>query len=231
MIDAVHAPLARVLAGRAGLRALDGPEATFALATVEYDAEAIEELIEELEVARIDPRVQSWLARATTWTGTIEVEGPQEQPVFLLLGNTNRLPQELREQAVSAPGGATVPMTLETWRLMEGRLRGWISPGAKRCIAALREGRPAPPAVLEVSALHEDPTFVLAPGHDPAQLEAFAALAGAAAGAIRTRRARPRDGGAGRARGDACDPGRPVLRARARRVPRRRTRPGSRPRR
>ncbi len=26
MIDAVHAPLARVLAGRAGLRALDGPE-------------------------------------------------------------------------------------------------------------------------------------------------------------------------------------------------------------
>ena len=182
VIDAVHAPLARVLAGRAGLRALDGPEATFALATVEYDAEAIKELIEELEVARIDPRVQSWIARATTWTGTIEVEGTQEQPVFLLLGNTNRLPKELREQAVSAPGGATVPMTLETWRLMEGRLRGWISPGAKRCIAALREGRPAPPAVLEVSALHEDPTFVLAPGHDPAQLEDFTALAGAAAG-------------------------------------------------
>jgi SWI/SNF-related matrix-associated actin-dependent regulator 1 of chromatin subfamily A len=182
VIDAVHAPLARVLAGRAGLRALDGPGATFALATVEHDAEAIKELIDELEVARIDPRVQSWLARATTWTGTIEVEGPQEQPVFLLLGNVNRLPKELREQAVSAPGGATVPMTLETWQLMEGRLRGWISPGAKRCIAALREGRPAPPAVLEVSALHEDPTFVLAPGHDPPQLDAFAALAGAAPG-------------------------------------------------
>ncbi|HEY3864519.1 MAG TPA: DEAD/DEAH box helicase [Solirubrobacteraceae bacterium] len=180
VVDAVHAPLARVLAGRAGLRALDGPEATFALATVEHDAEAIGELIEELEVARVDPRVQSWVARATTWTGTIEVEGPEEQPVFLLLGNVNRLPRELREQAVSAPGGATVAMTLETWRLMEGRLRGWISPGAKRCIAALREGRPAPPAVLEVSALHEDPTFVLAPGHDPVQLDAFAALAGAA---------------------------------------------------
>jgi SWI/SNF-related matrix-associated actin-dependent regulator of chromatin subfamily A-like protein 1 len=182
VIDAVHAPLARVLAGREGLRALDGPDATFALAAVEYDAEAIKELIDELEVARIDPRVQSWIARATTWTGTIEVEGSQEQPVFLLLGNVNRLPKELREQAVSAPGGATVAMTLETWRLMEGRLRGWISPGAKRCIAALREGRPAPPAVLEVSALHEDPTFVLAPGHDPAQLDAFAALAGAAPG-------------------------------------------------
>ncbi len=189
VIDAVHAPLARVLAGRAGLRALDGPDATFALAAVEYDAEAIGELIGELDVARIDPRVQSWVARATTWTGTVEVEGPQEEPTFLLLGNTNRLPKELREQAASAPGGASVAMTLENWRLMEGRLRGWISPGAKRCIAALREGRPAPPAVLEVSALHEDPTFVLAPGHDATQLDAFAALAGAAPG---------RSGGGGR---------------------------------
>ncbi len=182
MIAAVHAPLARVLAGRTDLRALEGPEQTFALAAVEHDAELIAELIAELEANRIDPRVQSWLARATTWTGTIEVEGPAEQPVFLLLGETKRLPRELREQAVSAPGGSTVPLTLETWRLMDGRLRGWISPGAKRCIAALREGRPAPPAVLEVSALHEDPTFVLAPGHDAAQLDAFATLAGAAPG-------------------------------------------------
>jgi hypothetical protein len=182
VIAAVHAPLARVLAGRTDLRALDGPDATFALAAVEHDAESIAELIAELEANRIDPRVQSWLARATTWTGTVEVEGPHEQPVFLLLGNTNRLPRELREQAVGAPGGATVPLTLDTWRLMDGRLRGWISPGAKRCIAALREGRPAPPAVLEVSALHDDPTFVLAPGHDPGQLEAFTALAGAAPG-------------------------------------------------
>ena len=182
MIDAVHAPLARVLAGRTGLRALDGPDATFALAAVEYDAESIAELIAELEANRIDPRVQSWLARATTWTGTVEVEGPSEQPVFLLLGGTSRLPRELREGAVTVPGGATVPLTLDSWRLMDGRLRGWISPGAKRCIAALREGRPVPPAVLEVSALHEDPTFVLAPGHDAAQLEAFTALSGAAPG-------------------------------------------------
>ena len=182
MIAAAHAPLARVLAGRTGLRALDGPAATFALSAVEHDAESIAELIAELEANRIDPRVQSWLARATTWTGTIEVEGPSEQPVFLLLGATTRLPRELREQAVGAPGGATVPLTLESWQLMDGRLRGWISPGAKRCIAALREGRPVPPAVLELSSLHDDPTFVLAPGHDPAQLEAFAQLAGAAPG-------------------------------------------------
>jgi hypothetical protein len=182
MIAAAHAPLARVLAGRADLRALDGPDATFALAAVEHDAEAIAELIAELEANRVDPRVQSWLARATTWTGTVEVAGPHAQPVFLLLGETARLPRELREQAASAPGGATVPLTLDSWRLMDGRLRGWISPGTKRCIAALREGRPVPPAVLELSTLHDDPTFVLAPGHDPAQLDAFTALAGAAPG-------------------------------------------------
>jgi SWI/SNF-related matrix-associated actin-dependent regulator of chromatin subfamily A-like protein 1 len=207
MIAAAHAPLARVLASRTDLRALDGPDATFALAAVEHDAESIAELIAELEADRIDPRVQSWLARATTWTGTVEVEGPHEQPVFMLLGNTNRLPRELREQAVSAPGGATVPLTLDTWRLMDGRLRGWISPGAKRCIAALREGRPAPPAVLELSALHEDPTFVLAPGHDPAQLDAFAALAGAAPG-------KSSHGGRGHAMGGAGEhAGMPSIRA------------------
>ncbi|MGH2854311.1 MAG: DEAD/DEAH box helicase [Solirubrobacteraceae bacterium] len=62
---------------------------------------------------------------------------------------------------------------------MEGRVRGWVSSAADRCVAALRDGRPAPPAVLECSQVHEENTFVLAPGHDPAQLEAFAALAGA----------------------------------------------------
>jgi SWI/SNF-related matrix-associated actin-dependent regulator of chromatin subfamily A-like protein 1 len=207
MIASVHAPLARVLAGRTSLRALDGPDATFALAAVEQDAEQIAELIAELEANRIDPRVQSWLARATTWTGTIEVEGPPEQPVFLLLGEVKRLPRELREQAVSAPGGATVPLTLASWQLMEGRLHGWISPGAKRCIAALREGRPVPPAVLEVSALHDDPTFVLAPGHDAAQLDAFLALAGAAPG-------KASHGGRGHAMGGSGEhAGMPAIRA------------------
>jgi SWI/SNF-related matrix-associated actin-dependent regulator 1 of chromatin subfamily A len=209
MIAATHAPLARVLAGRTGLRALDGPDATFALAAIEHDAESIAELIAELEVNRIDPRVQSWLARATTWAGTIEVAGPHEQspheqPVFLLLGETKRLPRELREQAVSVPGGATVPLTLDSWRLIDGRLRGFISAGAKRCIAALRDGRPVPPAVLELSALHEDPTFVLAPGHDPAQLKAFAALAGAATGKSRHSESGHTIGSAGEHAGLPC---------------------------
>jgi SWI/SNF-related matrix-associated actin-dependent regulator 1 of chromatin subfamily A len=178
LIAAEHAPLARVLADRAGLRALEGPEGTFALAAVERDGHLIAELLDQLEMAGIDPRAQTWLAKATTWHGTIDVAGPPEEPVFLLLGDPIRLPPDLRERAVSAPGGAMVPLTLDSWRSIES-LRSFTSAAARRCIAALKEGRPAPPAVLELSAVHEDPTFVLAPGHDVAQLDAFGALPGA----------------------------------------------------
>jgi SWI/SNF-related matrix-associated actin-dependent regulator 1 of chromatin subfamily A len=178
LLAAPHAPLARVLAGRAGLRAAGAPGEAFALAAVEPDAAQIGELIEHLEPTSVEPRVTEWLRRATEWRGTIEVAGPREEPVFLLLGDTARLPAELREHAMNAPGGVTVPLTLELWQLMDGRLRGWLSPAAKRCVAALRDGLPAPPAVLELSPIHDDPTFVLAPGHEPAQLDAFAALRG-----------------------------------------------------
>jgi SWI/SNF-related matrix-associated actin-dependent regulator 1 of chromatin subfamily A len=178
LLAAAHAPLARVLAGRGGLRAAGGPEGTFALAAVEPDAAEIGELIEHLEPTSVAPRVTEWLRRATEWRGTIEVGGPREEPVFVLLGDTARLPAELRERASNAPGGVTVPLTPELWQLMDGRLRGWLSPAAKRCVAALRDGLPAPPAVLELSPAHDDPTFVLAPGHEPEQLEAFAELRG-----------------------------------------------------
>jgi hypothetical protein len=173
-----HVALARVLAGRAELRALDGPAETLALAAVESAAAQIAELIEQLEPTAVEPRVTAWLKRCTEWRGTIEVAGSQEEPVFLLLGDFARLPPAVREHAVSVQGGATVPLTHEHWRALDGQLHGWMSPAAKRCVAALREGRPAPPAVLELSPLHDDPTFVLAPGHQPAQLEAFAALPG-----------------------------------------------------
>ncbi len=63
--------------------------------------------------------------------------------------------------------------------MIEAQLEGWLSRGAKRCVAGLIDGRPAPPAVLELSDAHEQPTFVLAPGHDASRLEAFAALSGA----------------------------------------------------
>ncbi len=125
--------------------------------------------------------------RVREWRGTVEVGGPREAPVFVLLGDSSLLPAELREHATAAGGGVTVPLTREHWRLMEGRLRGWIAPAAARCVAALREGRAAPPAVLELSAVHEDPTFVLAPGHEPSQLEVFAGLEGALAPQGRTR--------------------------------------------
>ena len=39
-----------------------------------------------------------------------------------------------------------------------------------------RRGEPAPPAVLELSEIHEQPTFVLAPGHDLGMVEEFARL-------------------------------------------------------
>jgi SWI/SNF-related matrix-associated actin-dependent regulator of chromatin subfamily A-like protein 1 len=190
LIAVAHAPLARVLAARAGLRALEAPGRTVGLAAVEQDGEALMTLLEHLEDASIDPRVNAWLTRATTWRGNIEVQGPREAPTFMLLGELERLPQLLRERAVSAPGGATLALTLESWRLIEA-LDAWISPAARRCIAALEDGRPAPPAVLELSSVHEDPTFVLAPGHDQVLLHAFAALPGASP--PRARRGAPRE--------------------------------------
>ncbi len=174
-----HAPLARVLAGQAGLRALDGPGSTLGLAADESDAALLLALLAQLEDASVDPKVMAWLEHASTWHGNIEVEGPSEEPVFVLLGDVARLPRVLREQAASAPGGASVPLTLDSWRLIEEQLDGWMSRAARRCVAALTDGRPAPSAVLELSTVHEDPTFVLAPGHDPSLLEAFAALQGA----------------------------------------------------
>lgn len=179
LIAADHAPLARALAARCDLRSLEGPDGTFAVAAVERDAHLIVELLEQLELAGIDPRVQGWLARATTWRGTIDVAGEPDEPVFLLLGDPIGLPAELRERALSAPGGVTIPLTLESWQAIEQNMRGFSSAAARRCVAALKEGRPAPPAVLELSSVHDDPTFVLAPGHDSSQLDAFGLLSGA----------------------------------------------------
>jgi SWI/SNF-related matrix-associated actin-dependent regulator 1 of chromatin subfamily A len=176
-----RADLARALAARAGLRALDGPLGTLGLAAVERDAELLAELLDHVEDVSVDPRVRAWLKRATTWRGNIEVAAPPaagELPVFVLVGgNEQRLPRALRERATAVPSGVTVPLTLESWSQMEGR-DAWISPSAKRCIAALEDGRPAPPAVLERSSVHDDETFVLAEGHDSRLLEQFAALPG-----------------------------------------------------
>jgi hypothetical protein len=189
LVAAERAALARVLAGQSGLRALDGPAGTLGLAAVEHDADLLIELLDRLEDLSVDPRVTSWLERATTWRGHVEVDGSEEQPLFVLLGDLARLPRAIRERVASAPGGATLPLTLESWRLIDGQLAGWISPAAKRCIEALRDGRPPPPAVLELSTVHEEPTFVLAAGHEPRLLSEFAEISGSLA------RERPRRGG------------------------------------
>jgi hypothetical protein len=179
LIAAEHAPLARALAARSDLHTSESPNGGFAIAAVEHDAHLIAELLEHLEMASVDPRAQSWLARATTWSGTIDVGGEPTEPLFLLLGDPAKLPPELRDRAVSVPGGVSLPLTLDSWRAIEESTQGFTTPATRRCVAALKEGRPAPGAVLELSTVHEDPTFVLAPGHDTTQLEAFGALAGA----------------------------------------------------
>jgi SWI/SNF-related matrix-associated actin-dependent regulator of chromatin subfamily A-like protein 1 len=179
LVASERAPLARVLAAQGGLRALEGPAGTLGLAAIEHDAEQLLELLERLEDVSTDPRVSAWLRRATTWRGNIEVHGAPDAPQFLLLGDARRLPRALREQAASAPGGASVPLTLASLLLIEAQLEGWMTPAARRCATALKEGRPAPPAVLERSVVHDDETFVLAPGHLPALLESFAELRGA----------------------------------------------------
>ncbi len=192
LISGAHAALARVLAERAGLRALTGPQRSVGLAAAEGDAEDILGVLDHLEDADVDPRVYEWLRRATSWRGNIEVQGPREEPVFLLLGEVSRLPRALRERAQSAPGGATVALTLDSWLLIESQLDGWLSPGAKRCVAALKAGRPAPAAVLELSGTDEAPAFVLAPGHDDGMSARFAALPGASVPRAGKRRAAAR---------------------------------------
>jgi SWI/SNF-related matrix-associated actin-dependent regulator 1 of chromatin subfamily A len=184
LIAPERARLARALAARSGLGALDGPGGTLGLAAIEHDAERLAELLKHIEDVTVDPRVTAWLTRATTWRGNVEVQGPRDSPEFVLLGDERRLPGALREVATSAPGGATVPLTLRSWRDMSG-LDAWVSPAARRCIAALEDGRPAPAAVLERSSVHEEPTFVLAEGHDPECVGRFAAMRGVLAPAAR----------------------------------------------
>lgn len=126
------------------------------------------------------PPVERRLESHAAWHGTVEVDGP----AFLLLGDNERLPRDLRERASACHDGARMPLTLESWRAIEAAaLEGWITRAARRCVDALVAGQPAPPAVLELSAAHEQPTFVLAPGHDRRLLHAFELLPGVVGGA------------------------------------------------
>jgi hypothetical protein len=186
LIAPEHAPLARALAEASGLELLDGPAGSVALPAVQANAVSIGELLAQLDLGSVDPYVERWLERSATWRGTIEVDGPREAPVFLLLGDNARLPTALRDVASACRGGASLPLTLESWCVIDAQpLHGWISHATERCVTALEAGQPAPPAVLELSAVHEQPTFVLAPGHDLGMLNEFAGRSGVAAGATR----------------------------------------------
>jgi SWI/SNF-related matrix-associated actin-dependent regulator 1 of chromatin subfamily A len=188
VIAAEHAPLARELAAAGGLEWFDGPAGSVALEALQADAVSIAELLARLDLGPVDPDLELWLERTTRWRGTIEVDGPSEAPVFLLLGDNERLPTALRERARTCHGGASMPLTLESWRAIEAQpLEGWITRAAKRCADALEAGRPAPPGVLELSAVHEQPTFVLAPGHDVGMLTEFARLPGVSTTGIGSR--------------------------------------------
>ena len=183
LIAAAHAPLVRSLADTAQLAPRDGPASSVALAASEHDAMRIGEILAQLDAPTLDPRVQAWLERAATWEGTIEVDGPPDAPVFVLIGDPQRLPLTLRESGRAGAEGTVLPLTIESWRLIDAQpLRGWISHAAKRCIAALAAGDPAPPAVLERSVVHDEASFVLAPGHDASLLEPFTAIPGAMRG-------------------------------------------------
>ncbi|HEX5307482.1 MAG TPA: DEAD/DEAH box helicase [Solirubrobacteraceae bacterium] len=149
---------------------------------------------DEHEQAPASVHERETVERHPRWHGTIDVDGPASAPVFLLLGERAHLPAELRERAASAPGGASLPLTLDSWQAVQTHLRGFTSTGARRCVQALEQGRPAPAAVLELAKLRAEPTFALAPGHDHTAVQAFAQLPGAIVayrGATPTLRADP----------------------------------------
>jgi hypothetical protein len=126
------------------------------------------------------------IPRPPVWRGTIDAGNAGGQPAFVLIGEPELLPEEVRAHAVNVHGGVAVPLTAALWELLaEVRSRAWVAPAARRCAAAVEGGRAAPAAVLELSRAHAHPAFVLAPGHAPELLSAFAALPGAQPGAPR----------------------------------------------
>jgi SWI/SNF-related matrix-associated actin-dependent regulator 1 of chromatin subfamily A len=135
---------------------------------------------ERRSAARQRPERQA-LARARPWRGTIDVAGAAGEPVFVLLGDDERLPAEVLAHATRGAGcPATLPLTTQGLALV-AHLDGWMTASARRCAAAVREGRAAPPAVLARGGDDRGAVFVLEPGHDPHAPAAFAALDGACA--------------------------------------------------
>ncbi|HEX3511555.1 MAG TPA: DEAD/DEAH box helicase [Solirubrobacteraceae bacterium] len=174
------APLARVLAARAGLGTRTVLGGALGLRASEADARAIAELLVSLDDASVEPRVRAWLERALRWRGTVDVAGSLQQPVFLLGGDEDRLPAALRDRGRREGDALAVPLTRESLAEIE-RLGGWMSDAARVCARALREDRPPPPAVLRHLEDDGGPAFALEPGHDTDCISLFARIDGALA--------------------------------------------------
>jgi hypothetical protein len=174
------AAIARALSGRLGVRGSEGPAGSFGVSAREPDAEAIREILGHLDGASVDPRVPRWIKDACAWRGTVDAGGPPAAPVLLLLGDPRRLPPGLRARSREVAGGAAVPLDARACEQVRA-LGAWLTPGARRCLVAVGAGRAAPGAVLELSRVHADTTFALAPGHDASRVAEFAVLPGALA--------------------------------------------------
>ena len=108
VISPEHAPLARALAASSGLAARDDTGSATAFAALDADAARIAELIAALEQASVDPRVSGWLERATTWHGTIDVDGASDQP-RVHAGGTRRPPPAGAARAGARGSGRRQP--------------------------------------------------------------------------------------------------------------------------
>ncbi len=204
----------------------DGPGGSVGLAAVERRRGAARRAARPPRGRRRRPaRQRVARARDAPGTATIEVDGPGEEPgVRAARRHASACRAALRERAASAPGGASRAADA---RLLApdrtAQLDGWISRAAKRCVDALLAGRPAPARRARV---------LLHPRRAHVRARARPRRVAARARSPRSRGVLPRPAAvAARARALAApaDPRRPVLRARARRVPRRREPSGSRP--
>jgi SWI/SNF-related matrix-associated actin-dependent regulator 1 of chromatin subfamily A len=96
------------------------------------------------------------------------------EPVFVLSGTPVA---SLRAHAVRSPAGWTLALSAASWTVITQHARGRMTRAAARCVAALERAEAPPAAVLELSAVHAEPTFVFAPGYDTTALEQLGATA------------------------------------------------------
>jgi SWI/SNF-related matrix-associated actin-dependent regulator 1 of chromatin subfamily A len=121
-------------------------------------------------------RAEAVAAAAVPQPMRVTVARDGDLALFVLEAHNQPLADELAEYASAGERGWTLPLTLESWRMIEEHSHGFATRACIRCVAALRRGEEPPTAVLERSMVHGEGMLVLAPGCDPSLLERFAAL-------------------------------------------------------